>query len=188
MPEPAPPVTVAPPGDAGARFELVVVPELDVLWRAARAITRGHHEAEDLVQDTLLRAYRSLDGFDGRYPRAWLLTILRNTHVNRHRRRRPSLLPTGDIPEPLAAGPLGASAEDQATGQGFDARVEAALRDLSPKLAGVVTLVDIEGLTYDEAAAALGVPGGTVMSRLHRARRQIRARLDRYPDLGGHRP
>jgi RNA polymerase sigma-70 factor (ECF subfamily) len=140
------------------------------------------------MQDTLLHAYRFLDGFDGRHPRAWLLTILRNTDVNRHRRRRPTLLPTGEIPESgSTGGPPGASAEDLATGQGFDARVEAALRHQSPKLARVVALVDIAGLTYDEAAAALGVPAGTVMSRLHRARRHIRARLDRHPDLGGHR-
>ena len=174
-------------GDA-ARFEHLVVPEIPMLWRAACAITGDHHDAEDLMQDTLLRAYRFVAGFDGRHPRAWLLTILRNTHVNRHRRRRPGLLASGEIPESASAdGPVCASVEDEAAGQGFDDRVEAALRELSPKLARVVALVDIAGLTYEEAAAALGVPEGTVMSRLHRARRQLRARLDRYPDLGGQR-
>ena len=77
---------------ASARFERWVLPEVDVLLRVAQSITRNTHDAEDLVQDTMLRAYRSIDSFDGRYPRAWLLTILRNTEINRHRRRRPSLL------------------------------------------------------------------------------------------------
>ena len=71
-------------------FERYVLPEIEVLLRVANSLTRNHAEAEDLVQDTLLRAYRAIDGFDGRYPRAWLLTILRNTHINRNRRRRPA--------------------------------------------------------------------------------------------------
>uniref|UniRef100_UPI003752473E RNA polymerase sigma factor n=1 Tax=Ilumatobacter sp. TaxID=1967498 RepID=UPI003752473E len=73
-------------------FERYVLPEIEVLLRVAHSLTRNHAEAEDLVQDTLLRAYRGIDGFDGRHPRAWLLTILRNTHINRNRRRRPELL------------------------------------------------------------------------------------------------
>jgi RNA polymerase sigma-70 factor (ECF subfamily) len=159
-----------------ARFDALVVPEIPVLWRAAYAITRDAFEAEDLVQDTLLRAYRFLDNFDGRHIRAWLLTILRNTHVNRNRRRRPSLLRSGDVPE--TASPKTPSAEDETVRDQFNGAIDAALQSLSPKYARVVELVDIAGLTYEEAAAALGVPKGTVMSRLHRARRQLRRALE----------
>jgi RNA polymerase sigma-70 factor (ECF subfamily) len=172
---------------ASTQFDLVVVPEIPTLWRAAWAITGDSHEAEDLMQDTLLRAYRFLDGFDGRHPRAWLLTILRNTNANRHRRQRPALLPTGEIPDTAQSVANSASAEDEATASHLDDRIEAALRKLSPKHAVVVNLVDVAGLTYDEAAATLGIPAGTVMSRLHRARRHIRTELERHPDLGGHR-
>ena len=73
-------------------FERYVLPEIEVLLRVANSLTRNYAEAEDLVQDTLIRAYRGIDGFDGRHARAWLLTILRNTHINRNRRRRPELL------------------------------------------------------------------------------------------------
>jgi len=178
----------APPGAAlKTRFDAIVVPEIPVMWRAAWAITGDPHEAEDLMQDALLRAFRFLDGFDGRHPRAWLLTIVRNTNVNRNRRRRPSLLPDGDIPESSPTVPSAPSAEDLATAGRFDERIEAALVSLSPKLRQVVYLVDVSGLTYDEAAAALGIPPGTVMSRLHRARRHIRGDLERHTDLGGRR-
>ena len=70
----------------------MVLPEVDVMWRVAMSLTRNRANAEDLVQESLLRAYKAIDSFDGRYPRAWLLTILRNTERNRHRRRRPELL------------------------------------------------------------------------------------------------
>lgn len=76
----------------GAALEQYVLPELDLLLRVALALTRNHADAEDLVQDTLLRAYRSIDRFDGQHPRAWLLTILRRAHINRNRRQRPTLL------------------------------------------------------------------------------------------------
>jgi len=173
---------------AAARFDAVVAPEIPTMWRAACAICGNTHDAEDLMQDTLVRAYRFLDGFDGAHPRAWLLTILRNTHTNNGRRRRPSLLATGEIPESLASDPsTPASAETDSMVHAFDERVEKAVRSLSPKLAQVVALVDMGGFTYDEAGVALGIPAGTVMSRLHRARRHIRSQLDRYPDLGGTR-
>lgn len=154
-----------------------VVPEIEVLLRVALSMTAQAADAEDLVQDTLLRAWRSLDTFDGRHPRAWLLTILRNAEVNRHRRRRPDLLDNPDDP-PEQLGLEGhASAEDEVLARAFDAVVDAALAELSEPFRQAVLLVDADGLTYAEAAAVLGVPEGTVMSRLHRARKQVRDRL-----------
>ena len=73
-------------------FRQYVLPEIDVMYRVAMSLTRNKADAEDLVQDSLVRAYKAVDRFDGRYPRAWLLTILRNTQINRTRRRRPELL------------------------------------------------------------------------------------------------
>lgn len=157
-----------------ARFAHYVVPEIDVMLRVARSITGNSTDAEDLVQDSLVRAFRSIDGFDGRHPRAWLLTIVRNTQINRTRRRRPTLLDDPDAPhvEPL----LGSSpsGEDEYLDHSFDGAVEAALRALPDDSRRVVELVDLADLSYAEAAAALDVPVGTVMSRLHRARRRIR--------------
>jgi len=147
------------------------------MLRVARSITRNNHDAEDLVQETLLRAYRSIDRFDGRHPRAWLLTILRNAEINRHRRRRPELLrdPDDAQREPAAGG--APSAEATALEGAFDADVEAAFQQLSPEFRSVVELVDMAGLSYAEAAELLEIPQGTVMSRLHRARGRIREQL-----------
>lgn len=168
-----------PPGSPEARFERWVLPEVEVLLRVARSMTRNSHDAEDLVQDTMLRALRSIDRFDGRYPRAWLLTILRNTEINRHRRQRPSLLTAAQqtLPEPEADG--GATAESTVVDLTFDEVVEEAFEQLSDDFREVVELVDIGGLTYAEAAEAAGVPEGTVMSRLHRARTRVREQLQR---------
>ena len=179
-----------PRGDAA--FEQYVLPEVEVMLRVARAITRNTHDAEDIVQETLLRAYRAIDRFDGRHPRAGLLTILRNTHINRNRRRRPELLRDPDTQlERLAQSPTedDAARPDRFVDQEFDADVEAALESLSPAFGEVIDLVDIQGLSYAEAAEAIGVPVGTVMSRLHRGRKKIREQLRRtgvapmYADL-----
>jgi RNA polymerase sigma-70 factor (ECF subfamily) len=161
-------------------FERYVLPEVEVMLRVARSLTRNQADAEDLVQDTLLRAYRAIDRFDGRYPRAWLLTILRNTHINRNRKRRPELLLDPDTQlERAARTPEGddASRPDRFIDFELDAALEDALATLSPRFAEVVELVDIDGLTYAETAEALGVPIGTVMSRLHRARNKLRDQL-----------
>ena len=170
------------PATDDTAFERYVLPEIEVLLRVAHSLTRNHAEAEDLVQDTLLRAYRGIAGFDGRHPRAWLLTILRNTHINRNRRRRPELLRDPD----LANDRLAASASDDRTDAFVDddldveiVRALDALDALDEPFRRVVELVDIDGLSYAEAAEVLDVPVGTVMSRLHRARSRIRDRLDR---------
>ena len=166
-------------------FDAFIDPHLPVLLRVAGSLCRNSHDAEDLVQDTLIRAFNGLSAFDGGYPRAWLLTIMRNANINRHRRQRPSLLhDAGDLAgEADRRNPPAPSAEDVATAHTPAPWVADALGRLSPRHLQVVQLIDIDGLTYDEAAAALGIPVGTVMSRLHRARHRMRAHLAHHPDF-----
>lgn len=160
-------------------YQQHVLPEVDVLLRVALSLTDQPSDAEDLVQDTLLRAWRSIDSFDGRHPRAWLLTILRNANINRHRRRRPVLLDDPDATfEQLAGTDAGAvSAEDVVMDRRFDAAVEAAVVALPAKFREVLMLVDVRGLTYAAVSDVLDIPEGTVMSRLHRARKRVRESL-----------
>ena len=163
--------------DAFARY---VLPELEVLARVARSLTRNGADAEDLVQETLLSAYRAIERFDGAHPRAWLLTIMRNAEIKRHRRRRPQLLRDADEPERWSAtdaqpGPH--SPEQVVVGREFEAVLVACLSALPERHRQVVELVDVDGLSYAEAAEVIGVPVGTVMSRLHRARARMRQRL-----------
>ena len=166
-----------PSDGAAERFESVVVAEVEVLLRVARSLTHNLHDAEDLVQETMIRAYRAIDRFDGRHPRAWLLTILRNAEANRHRRRRPQLLTEAhrQLTDPVADG--GDSAETVALHGTFDAALEQAVDELPAEFREMVDLVDLAGLSYAEAARVAGIPEGTVMSRLHRARRRLRERL-----------
>lgn len=166
-------------------FDAFVGPHLDVLLRVAGSLCRNTHDAEDLVQDTLIRALKGLDGFDGAYPRAWLLTIMRNANINRNRRHRPGLLhdATDLAGEADRRNPASPSAEDVAATRAPAPWIADALGRLSPRHLQVVQLVDVDGLTYDEAAAALGIPVGTVMSRLHRARHRMRAHLAHHPDF-----
>lgn len=159
------------------RFIRYVLPEVEVLLRVARTLARRPADAEDLVQDTLIRAYQAIDGFDGAHPRAWLLTILRNTHINRNRRRRPELLDDQDAVYDQLASEGVEGPEGVVVGSTFDAVVTDALDALPDRYRRIVTLVDIHGLSYAEAADTLGVPEGTVMSRLHRARARMRHRL-----------
>ncbi len=142
---------------------------IPALRRYARALTRDAETADDLVQDTLVRALRSQHLFHGGDVRSWLYTILTNLNRNRLRSlaRRPLLMPIDDNDTAGAAGP------------------EAGGRDIERALAGLVEeqrstllLVVLEGLTYREVAEVQGVPIGTVMSRLARARTQIKAYLD----------
>lgn len=161
-----------------------MLPEVEVLARVALALTRNSADAEDLVQETLVAAFQGLDRFDGAHPRAWLLTIMRNAEAKRHRRRRPVLLRDPEAVEASAWAQrncdptqVAASAEQSVVGDDFQAAVARCLAGLSAGHRQVVQLVDLEGLSYAEAAQALGIPVGTVMSRLHRARARIRRQL-----------
>lgn len=170
---PSVPASTSKTGTPSA-FEQLVLPEIDLLFRVARSLTRSTADAEDLVQETLLRAFRSIDSFDGRYPRAWLLTILRNTNINLGRKKRPGLLNDPDSTEYTDLLSDDNTPESQHIDGTFDATIDDAFAALSPEFRQIVDLVDLHGLAYQEAADALGIPVGTVMSRLHRARRSIR--------------
>lgn len=173
-----------PPADlAAARakaFRVHVEPEIDVLLRVARTLTGSWAEAEDLTQECLIRAWRAADRFDGAHPRAWLLTILRRTHLNMHRRQRPDT--TDDVSLLDGARPAFDSVppptpeETVMTGV-LPEDLDRAVRALDEKFRTALTLIDLDGLSYSEAAAILDVPVGTVMSRLSRARQRIRAEL-----------
>ncbi len=160
-------------------FERHVLPEIEVLLRVANSLAGNVSDAEDLVQDTLIRAFRSIDGFDGVYPRAWLLTILRNTHINRHRRQRPELLRDPDGSQRHLSDGLATDRTDAMVDAMFDAEIDSALMALDEPFRRVIELVDVQGLSYAQAADVLTIPVGTVMSRLHRARGRIRDHLAR---------
>ena len=178
-----PVVTVPRPSDDATRrssFRELVEPEIQVLLRVALTITSNQADAEDLVQETLLRAYRAIDRFDGRHPRAWLLTILRNTNANLHRRQRPGTI--GDWELIRTARPAFGkaelpSAEDLFVDNELHADLHAAVRALDPRFRATLILIDVHDLSYAETAAVMGVPVGTVMSRLSRARDRVRKRL-----------
>ncbi len=170
---------MAAPTDTQAAFEKHVLPEMDVLYRTAWSLTRSDSDAQDLVQDTLLRAYRAIDRFDGRYPRAWLLTIMRNANINRARKKKPDLLDDPDTTFERSV--MFADTDDPehvVMDTQFDATVEEGYRNLPEKFRQVVELVDLNAMSYQETADLLGVPVGTVMSRLHRARKRIRDHID----------
>ncbi|HEY1154026.1 MAG TPA: sigma-70 family RNA polymerase sigma factor [Pseudolabrys sp.] len=150
-------------------FRQGVEAAIPALRRYARALTRNTDVADDLVQDTLVRALRSEHLFHGGDIRAWLYTILTNLNRNRLRTlaRRPTLITIEDDDSPEGAG--------LETGRRDIARALAALAE---EQRVVLLLVVLEGLTYREVAEVQGIPIGTVMSRLARARAQIKAHLD----------
>ena len=159
-------------------FEAQVVAQLGPMRRYARALTGDAAWADDLVQDAAERALSRWTSFRPQSNlRAWLLTILRHTHINRNRRRRPELLRDPETEMDRVAVVAGSERTDAVVDATFDAEVQAALVELAAPFRQAVELVDVGGLSYGEAAEALGVPVGTVMSRLHRGRARIRDRL-----------
>jgi RNA polymerase sigma-70 factor, ECF subfamily len=152
------------------------------LHAAALRLTRSAADAEDLVQETLAKAYAHASSYrQGTNLRAWLMRIELNTFYDacRARQRRGREVPLEAGGADLA--PAMPSAEDDALGRMPDPVVLAALRDLPGRYRTVVCLADVEGYSYAEIAGQLQVPLGTVMSRLHRGRRRLRAALEAHP-------
>jgi RNA polymerase sigma-70 factor, ECF subfamily len=179
---------------ADTRFAEQALPHFGQLRAAATALTRNPVDAEDLVQETYTKAYANFHQFrEGSNARAWLLRILTNTFINGYRRgqREPARVQLNAVADWLAdpAGTALRSAEEVALARMTDARVTRALQRLPPEFRRTVYLADVEGFSYREVAGLMHCPVGTVMSRLHRARSQLRDMLRDYAaDRGITRP
>lgn len=163
--------------DTVGRFQQVVMPHMDAAYNLARWLTRGEHDADDVIQEASLRAFRGVDAFQGGDARCWLLTIVRNTCYTWLRRNRPGeTLPSPDDDSPEA--PYDAVEPVAILEQAARARgVREAIDALPVHFREVVILREMEGMSYKEIARVTGLPAGTVMSRLSRARERLHESL-----------
>jgi RNA polymerase sigma-70 factor, ECF subfamily len=186
--------TDRPADDKRVRFEETALPWLDALYRVALRLTRQDSDAADLVQETCFRAYRTFENFrPGTNSRAWLFTIMYSIFINEQRRRgrQGVAVPievvdadaSFDMPNEPAA--VDAVTSVVVAGVAVGPEVARALAELRDEFRAVVLLVDAEGLSYEDAAAVLQCPVGTVRSRLFRARRQLAAALRAYTARSG---
>lgn len=178
-------------------FEQLARAQMGPLYSMAMRLTRQPQEAEDLVQETLLRAYRFFDKFEqGSNFKAWLFKILKNSFINRYRKAmsQPDTVDFGAIEEGLEhlvdttfrGGAVGSKDPERSFMDGLvDGEIEAALAELPEEYRMVLLMSVVEEMTYQEIASALSCPIGTVMSRLHRARRQMQAKLSGFASRRG---
>ena len=166
-----------PEFDRLARFEQAVLPHLPAAYNLARWLTRNDHDAEDVVQEAYLRAYRSFDRFRGTDGRPWLLAVVRNTCYTWLKQNRAHELAT-PFDEALHSPEAGPSeAERRLLQQASAELLREALGELPAEFREVLVLRELEGLSYKEIAAVADIPLGTVMSRLTRARARLQQRL-----------
>jgi len=179
------------------RFAELAMPYMSSLYSAALRMTRNPADAEDLVQETYLRAYRGFEGFrDGTNLKAWLYRILTNTFINQYRaaKRRPERADLDDVEDLYLYRRLGGLAASELASRGPetevlermpDDAVKEALEALPEQFRIAVLLADVEGFSYKEIADIVDVPIGTVMSRLHRGRKLLQKRLWEYASERG---
>lgn len=171
------------------QFEHVIFPHLEELYASAVRLTRSRAEADDLLQETLLRAWSYWDRFEtGTNVRAWAHRILTNTFITGYRRRKRERELLGEAQSQAELQSFADQQDRQAFADGVGDEVRAALASLPEEFRTVVTLVDCDDLSYREVADALGCPIGTVMSRLHRGRRVLKQHLRSYAQGGGFVP
>ena len=173
--------------DERRRFQADALPLLDSLYGAALRMTRNPQDAEDLVQETMLRAYRAFDRFEaGTNLKAWLFRILTNAYINtyRKRQREPQKVSADEVEEfDLYQELKNHDTQFEATPESIvldslvDSDIIDAIDDLPEQFRLAVVLSDIEGFSYAEMAEIMDVPMGTVMSRLHRGRKALQKRL-----------
>jgi RNA polymerase sigma-70 factor (ECF subfamily) len=187
------------PNDAahqrGWNFEAVAMPFVDALYNTAYRMTRNAEDAEDLVQETYLKAYRYYDKFEeGTNFKAWLFKIMKNTFINNYRKQQqaPRESDFADIEDSFEiavakeAGGQTRSPEEEFLENVLDEDVQRALDELPTDYRMVVLLADLEGFSYKEIAEILEVPVGTVMSRLYRGRRLMEAAMLQYARQHGY--
>ena len=179
-----------------SQFEVQVSGQLDALYRTALRMTRNAADAEDLVQDTCLKAYRYFDRFeDGSNLRAWLFKILTNLFINRYRKesKAPTQLDYDELADYQLYGQMvdsglitdGESPERNLFDRVLGEDIEKAIDGLPEDFRIVVVMAFVEGLSYEEIAEALGVPMGTVKSRLFRGRKLLQKSLHDYAVKAG---
>ncbi len=178
-----------------ARFTELAMEHMPGLYSAALRMTRNPSDAEDLVQETYLRAYRGFGGFsEGTNLRAWLYRILTNTYINSYRaaKRRPEVADVEDVEDlylyhrlSSVDGAASRSAEEEALASFTDEEVKAAIESLPEAFRIAVLLADVEGFSYKEIAEITDVPIGTVMSRIHRGRRALQKALHDFAESRG---
>ena len=172
--------------ELSATFEREVVPLHASMYRQAFRMSRNHADAEDLLQETMMKAYAGFESFrPGSNLKAWLFRILTNTYINGYRRqaRQPVQCSTEQVTEQCLAAAYARSTTEQRSAEDHmldslpDNAIKAAMQMLPPQFRQVVYYADVEGFRYKEIAALTNSPHGTVMSRLHRGRQQLRTLL-----------
>lgn len=164
------------------RFEKLVLPHMNSAFNVARWLTHNDQDAQDVVQESYLRAFRFFGGFRGEDARAWLLSIVRNTFYTWHQQNRGHAADTTEFEEDMHSLETGTAEHDDSPEAMLirsqsQKRVHKALQGLRLEYREVVVLRELEELSYKEIAAIVGIPMGTVMSRLGRARQQLAALL-----------
>jgi RNA polymerase sigma-70 factor (ECF subfamily) len=169
-------------------YERAIAPHLDELYGTAVRLTRSRAHAEDLLQETLLRAWAFWDRFEsGTNARAWMHRILMNTFINGYRRGKRERELLAEVQRSSSVRhPLWSHRQREEASAGLGDEIQQALSALPDEFRTVVMLVDLSDLSYREAADRLGCPIGTVMSRLHRGRRVLKQRLRDYAAVEGY--